>query len=55
MYEPPHEKTNNLHMGKQKADQLPGNHEADHRLSFRYTDTIFFFLNPKFQESSLLL
>ena len=45
------------------ADQLRGNREADQRLCFRYTDSIFpllliseiFFLYPKFQASSLLL
>ena len=38
------------------ADQLRGNHEADQRLCFRYTDSTFlFFLNPKFQISRLLL
>ena len=38
------------------ADQLRGNREADQRLCFRYTDsTLLYFLNPKFQASSLLL
>ena len=38
------------------ADQLRGNREADQRLCFRYTDsTILFYLNPKFQATSLLL
>ena len=34
-YEPRHEKTNNLHMRKQDADQLRGDREADQRLCFR--------------------
>ena len=34
----------------QDADQLRGNHEANQRLCFRYTDsTIPNYLNPKFQ------
>ena len=33
--EPPHEKTNNLHMRKQRRR----NREADHRLCFRCTDS----------------
>ena len=39
------------------ADQLRGNREADQRLCFRYLDSTYFlyFLNPKFQASSLLL
>ena len=37
MYEPPHGKTNNLHMQKQSTDQLRCNREADQRLCFRYT------------------
>ena len=52
--EPPHEKTNNLHMQKQRhsrsdpticigenkdADQLRGNREADQHHCFRYTDS----------------
>ena len=38
------------------ADQLRGNREADQHLCFRYTDsTLLFFLNPKFQASTLLL
>ena len=39
-YEPRHEKTNVLHMRKQRADQLRGNHEADQRLCFRYLDSM---------------
>ena len=55
LYEPPHEKTNNLHMRKKKdADQLRGNREADQRLCFRIVRFVFF-LNPKFQASGLLL
>ena len=34
---------------------LIGNREADQRLCFNYTDSTLFFLNPKFQASSLLL
>ena len=41
--EPPHGKTNNLHMRKQRrrsASQLPrSNWEADQRLCFRYTES----------------
>ena len=40
LLEPPHGKTNNLHMRKKKdADQLRGNREADQRLCLRYTDS----------------
>ena len=35
--EPPHEKTNNMHMRKQIADQLRSYREADQRLCFCYT------------------
>ena len=38
-----------------ETDQLCGNHEADQRLCFRYTDSSSSFLNPKFQASSHLL
>ena len=31
------------------ADQLRGNHEADQRFCFRYTDNTLFFLNTIFQ------
>ena len=38
--EPRHEKTGFLHICENKdADQLRGNHEADQRLCFRYTDS----------------
>ena len=40
------------------ADQFRSNYEADQHLCFRYTDSTvstLFFLNPKFQASSLLL
>ena len=39
------------------ADELRGNREADQRLCFRYTWIVhlLFFLNPKFQASSLFL
>ena len=37
------------------ADQLRSNHEADQRLCFHYTVHLLFFLNPKFQASSLFL
>ena len=37
--EPRYVKTSFLHMRKQDADQLHGNHEADQRLCFRYTDS----------------
>ena len=36
LFEPPHEKTNNLHMRKKDADQLRGNREADQSLCFRF-------------------
>ena len=46
LFEPPHEKTNNLHMRKQRRrsasrlpDQLRGKREADQRLCFRYSDS----------------
>ena len=38
-YEPRREKTGFLHMQNKDADQLRGNHEADQRLCFRYTDS----------------
>ena len=39
------------------ADQLRGNHEADQRLCFRYTDIVqsLYFLKMKFHASSCLL
>ena len=40
IYEPRCEKTGFLHICENKdADQLRGNHEADQRLCFRYTDS----------------
>ena len=48
-----------IRIGENKdADQLRGNRKADQRLCFRYKDStilLLFFLNPKFQASSLLL
>ena len=38
-YEPRSEKTGFLHMQNNDADQLRGNHEADQRLCFHYTDS----------------
>ena len=37
------------------TDQLPGNHEADQSLCFRYIVQFLYFLNSKFQTSSHLL
>ena len=39
LYEPRCEKTVVLHMQIKDADKLRGNHEADQRLWFRYTDS----------------
>ena len=39
VYEPPREKTYNLHMQNKDADQLRGDREADQCLCFRYTDS----------------
>ena len=54
--EPPHEKTNNLHMRKQRRRSVSGNREADQRLCFHYMDSTIpvYFLNPKFPVSSHL-
>ena len=47
-YEPPHEKTNNLHMRNQRRRSVRSNCEADHRSCFRYTDsTISLFSKSK--------
>ena len=47
-YEPPHEKTNNLHMRNQRRRSVRSNCEADHRPCFRYTDsTISLFSKSK--------
>ena len=35
------------------ADQLCSNYKADQRLCYCYTDSIIYFLNTKFQASSL--
>ena len=44
-YEPPHQKTNNLHICKNKgADQLHVNWEAGQCLCFRYTDSTILLL-----------
>ena len=37
LYEPPHEKTNCLHMRKQR--RRPASRKRDQRLCFRYTDS----------------
>ena len=58
IFEPPYQKTNNLHIRKQRAaDQLCGDREADIRhLGFAtWTVQSFFYLNPKCKAPSLLL
>ena len=59
IFEPPHEKTKNLHIENKDADQLHGNREADHAFVFAKRIVVLvhflFFLNLKFQVSSLLL
>ena len=35
-----HKQSNNLHMRKQSADQHRSNSEADHRLCWRYSDSV---------------
>ena len=53
IYKPGDEKTNVLHMRKNKdADQLCGNREADQRLCFRYIDNTIHLLS-KSEISSL--
>ena len=51
--EPPREKTNNLHMRKQR--RRSGNREADAFVFATRIVQFLFYLNPKFQASSLLL
>ena len=52
IFEPRREKNIFLHMPKQNADQLRGNHEADQRLCFRYIDSTIPLL-PESEISSL--
>ena len=59
-YDPPHGITKNLHRRKQSAEQLCSNSAVTAQLisTFVFAAWIaqsFFFLNPKFQASSLLL
>ena len=51
-FEPRHEKTNILHIRKQRRNQLHGNREADQHLCFRYLDSTIPLL-PKSEISSL--
>ena len=58
-FEPPNEKTNNLHMRNQRR-RSASNCEADQRIWFSYRDStgkvqFLYFLNPKFPASSCFL